>query len=63
MIGILETCECGRKFLRGIYPQQKCHVCEMCINDRDKLGSAEIKPGVINNIWYWYDSTWGWGVA
>ena len=28
MTGILETCDCGRKFLRGIYPQKKCFVCE-----------------------------------
>ena len=28
MIGVLETCECGRKFLRGIYPQQKCEMCD-----------------------------------
>jgi len=28
MSGVLEICECGRKFLRGIYPQKKCHVCD-----------------------------------
>ncbi|KKL44543.1 hypothetical protein LCGC14_2364650 [marine sediment metagenome] len=28
MIGILAICECGRKFLRGIYPQKKCYVCD-----------------------------------
>ena len=27
MIGVLETCGCGREFLRGIYPQKKCYVC------------------------------------
>jgi len=29
MIGILETCECGTKFLRGIYPQKKCEICDL----------------------------------
>ena len=29
MIGILETCKCGRKFLRGIYPQEKCEMCNV----------------------------------
>jgi len=29
MIGILETCGCGREFLRGIYPQQKCEICNV----------------------------------
>jgi len=28
MIGVLETCKCGRKFLRGIYPQKKCYICD-----------------------------------
>jgi len=28
MIGVLDTCECGREFLRGIYPQKKCPMCD-----------------------------------
>jgi len=28
MIGVLETCKCGTNFLRGIYPQSKCWMCE-----------------------------------
>ena len=28
MTGVLETCECRRKFLRGIYPQKKCFICD-----------------------------------
>jgi len=31
MIGVLDTCECGREFLRGIYPQKKCPVCDVMI--------------------------------
>ena len=27
MIGVLSTCKCGNKFLRGIYPQKKCDIC------------------------------------
>ena len=34
MIGVLETCECGREFLRGIYPQKKCYICEITMNDK-----------------------------
>jgi len=34
MIGVLETCECGREFLRGIYPQKKCYICEIAMNDK-----------------------------
>lgn len=34
MSGVLETCECGRKFLRGIYPQKKCYICEITMNDK-----------------------------
>lgn len=33
MIGILETCECGRKFLRGIYPQKKCEICDAMVEE------------------------------
>ena len=25
----LETCECGRKFIRGSYSQKRCFICEM----------------------------------
>ena len=28
MTGTLETCECGRMFLRGIFPQKKCYICD-----------------------------------
>jgi len=34
MIGILETCGCGREFLRGIYPQQKCEICDVKIQGK-----------------------------
>jgi len=50
MIGVLETCECGRKFLRGIYPQKKCHICDMMPPDEPKprrpnhpLGEERVK--------------------
>jgi len=36
MIGILEICECGREFLRGIYPQQKCEICDAMPPDEPK---------------------------
>lgn len=29
MSGVIETCKCGRKFFRGIWPQSKCWVCEV----------------------------------
>lgn len=29
MISILEICECGTEFPRGIYPQQKCEICDI----------------------------------
>lgn len=29
MIGIFAICKCGREFLRGIYPQQKCEMCDI----------------------------------
>jgi len=32
--GVLAICKCGREFLRGIYPQQKCYVCEITMNDK-----------------------------
>jgi len=34
MIGVLEICECGREFLRGIYPQKKCYICEIAMNNK-----------------------------
>ena len=34
MIGVLETCGCGREFLRGIFPQKKCYICEIAMNDK-----------------------------
>jgi len=39
MIGVLETCECGREFLRGIYPQKKCYVCDAL--DEESASNAE----------------------
>ncbi len=44
MIGILETCRCGRKFLRGIYPQKKCETCDVW-ND-DYWGKYDADPKV-----------------
>ena len=44
MIGILETCECGRKFLRGIYPQRKCYVCDAMPPDEPKKERPIIHP-------------------
>jgi len=30
MIGVADICiKCGRKFLRGIYPQKKCDFCSV----------------------------------
>lgn len=28
MTAILETCKCGKEFLRGIYPQKRCFICD-----------------------------------
>ncbi len=28
MTGTLETCECGKIFIRGIFPQKKCYICD-----------------------------------
>ena len=54
MIGVFATCECGGKFLRGIYPQQKCEMCDIktfneiwCggLNDTcDSHYEPEVKP-------------------
>jgi len=56
MIGVLATCYCGRKFLRGIYPQQKCEICDIktfneiwCggLNDAcDSHYKPEVKPEI-----------------
>lgn len=48
MFGVLEICECGRKFIRGIYPQKKCYVCDainscICFEQRTKPIEAEEK--------------------
>ncbi len=44
MIGVLEICECGREFLRGIYPQKKCHVCDAMPPDEPRPTRRPIHP-------------------
>ncbi len=48
MIGILETCECGREFLRGIYPQKKCEACDAMPPDEPQEKPIPSHP--LNNI-------------
>lgn len=55
MIGVLAICGCGTEFLRGIYPQQKCEMCDIktfneiwCggLNDNcDSHHGLEVKSG------------------
>lgn len=45
MIAAIETCKCGRTFLRGIYPQKKCYICDIgnpIIYSHDSYGTKEI---------------------
>ena len=48
MIGVVEMCECGREFLRGIYPQKKCHICDMMPPDKPQGKPIPCHP--LNNI-------------
>ncbi len=48
MIGILDICKCGREFLRGIYPQKKCYICNMMPPDEpigDTVPSHPLNSG------------------
>ena len=44
MTGVLETCECGRKFLRGIYPQKRCFICDAMLPDKPKKKPIPCHP-------------------
>jgi len=47
MIGVLDTCKkCGKKFLRGIYPQKLCDQCSM---KKSPKAWSNKKEGNLNN--------------
>ena len=62
MIGVLEICECGREFLRGIYPQKKCYVCDaappkrepviLTMKDIDKLHIYFTDREIAHILWF-----------